>query len=214
MSISADEKKLILKIRRGDILAFEKLFKTHYRNLCLFAEYYVREKAMAEEVVDNFFLKFWEKRKAVDIRDSVKSYLYKSIYNQSMKYLEHLKVMKKYEDYARKILEQRELMSTSDNYPLANLISKETEHDIEKAINKLPEKCREIFCLCRFENLSYEDVAARLNISLNTVRTQMSRALTKLRESLKDYLPMFLMLLCSSLFMLNLLLPGLTVQIF
>jgi RNA polymerase sigma-70 factor (ECF subfamily) len=201
MSISSDEKNLILKVRKGDIFAFEKLFKSHYRNLCLFAEYYVREKAMAEEIVGNFFLKFWEKRKTIDIKDSVKSYFYKSIHNQSIKYLEHLKVMKKYEDYARTMLEKKELYTpSSDNYPLANLISKEIVHEIEEAINDLPEKCREVFYLCRFENMSYEEISAKLNISVNTVRTQMSRALVKLRESLKDYLPLFLILSGSILF--------------
>ena len=88
------------------------------------------------------------------------------------------------------MLQKKDLLSPmSDGYPLANLISRETLLDIENAIDQLPEKCREIFCLCRFENMSYEDISARLNISVNTVRTQMSRALSKLRESLKDYLP-------------------------
>jgi RNA polymerase sigma-70 factor (ECF subfamily) len=204
MSITSDEKNLVLKVKRGDIFAFERLFKTHYKNLCLFAEFYVREKAMAEEIVGNFFLKFWEKRKHIDIKESAKSYFYKSIYNQSMKYLEHLKVMKKYEDYARMMLENKELLSPStENYPLANLISKEIVHDIENAIDRLPEKCREIFCLCRFEDMTYEEISARLNISVNTVRTQMSRALVKLRESLKDYLPLFYIIFCSKLFVIS-----------
>jgi RNA polymerase sigma-70 factor (ECF subfamily) len=73
-------------------------------------------------------------------------------------------------------------------------------HEIEEAINDLPEKCREVFYLCRFENMSYEEISAKLNISVNTVRTQMSRALVKLRESLKDYLPLFLILSGSILF--------------
>ena len=196
MSAPSDEKHLLLKIRGGDIFAFEKLFKKYYKNLCLFAEYYVREKAMAEEIVGNFFTNLWDKRKKVEVKESVKSYFFKSIYNQCIKYLEHLKVMKKYEDYARNILENKELFSpSSDNYPLANLISKEIEEEIENAINQLPEKCREIFCLCRFENMSYEEVALKLNISINTIRTQMSRALEKLRESLKDYLPLLLILI-------------------
>lgn len=203
MSVSPDDRRLILKVKRGNIFAFEKLFKTHYRNLCLFAEFYVREKVMAEEIVGNFFLKFWEKRKDIDIKGSVKSYFYKSTYNQCIKYLEHLKVMKKYETYARNMLENKELLSpSSENYPLANLISKEIVNDIEKAIAGLPEKCREIFCLCRFDEMSYQDVSVKLNISVNTVRTQMSRALSKLRESLKDYLPILLLLAGSNIFIL------------
>ncbi len=200
MPMPSEEKHLFVKVRGGNILAFEKLFKKYYKNLCLFAEYYVREKAMAEEIVGNFFMNLWEKRKKIEIKDSINSYFYKSIYNQCIKYLEHLKVTKKYEDYARNMLENRELFSpSSDNYPLANLISKEIQEEIEIAINQLPEKCREIFCLCRFENMSYEEVSAKLDISVNTIRTQMSRALEKLRVSLKDYLPILAILICSKL---------------
>ena len=202
MSESYNEKHLIRKVRGGNIYAFEQLFKTYYKKLCLFAEYYVREKSMAEEIVGNFFLKLWEKRKSIEIRETVKSYFYKSVHNQCLKYLEHLKVMKKYEEYARTILENKELFSPSSaNYPLANLISREIEDEIESAINSLPDKCREIFCLCRFDNLTYEEVSVKLNVSINTIRTQMSRALEKLRESLKDYLPPMILLIISNLFL-------------
>ncbi len=95
------------------------------------------------------------------------------------------------------------LSYSSENHPLANLISREIVQDIEKAVNRLPEKCREVFCLCRFENMSYEDTAGKLNISVNTVRTQMSRALAKLRESLKDYLPLFLLILFNMVFLIT-----------
>ncbi len=142
---------------------------------------------MEEEIVNVFFLKLWEKRKAIDIKDSVQSYFYKSIYNQSIKYLEHLKVMKKYEDYAREMLHRKDLLTPlSDGYPHANLISKETVIDIEKAIDQLPEKCRGIFCLCRFENMSYEDISARLNISVKFETVMTNGLRLKIRLS-KDF---------------------------
>ncbi len=195
------EKDLFLKIKKGDIFAFEKLFKTYYKNLCFFAEHYVREKSMAEEIVGNFFLNFWEKRRYIDIKGSVKSYLYTSIHNRCLKYLEHLKVMKKYRDYAHAMLKNKELlMPLSDSYPLANLVSKEIVKDIEKAIDELPDKCKEVFCLSRFEEMSYEDISTKLEISINTVRTQMKRALKKLRDSLKDYLPLFILLFFNKIF--------------
>jgi RNA polymerase sigma-70 factor (ECF subfamily) len=157
----------------------------------LFCKNYLKEKALAEEIVDSFFISLWEKKKTIEIKDSVKSYFYSSIHYQCIKYLEHLKVMKKYEEYATFRLQNKELLAPSSNaYPLANLISQETVKDIEKSIGELPEKCREIFCLSRFEELSYEDISVKLNISINTVRTQMARALQKLREDLKNYLPL------------------------
>lgn len=191
MTISIYENDLFMQVKKGDVFAFERLFKTHYRNLCFFAENYVKEKAMAEEIVGSFFITLWEKRKTIEIKGSVKSYFYSSIHNQCIKYLEHLKVMKKYEEYASFRLRNKELLAPSSNaYPLANLISQETVKDIEKSIGELPERCREIFCLSRFEEMSYEDISVKLSISINTVRTQMARALQKLREDLKNYLPL------------------------
>jgi RNA polymerase sigma-19 factor, ECF subfamily len=200
MTISIYENDLFSQVKKGDEYAFEKLFKTHYRNLCFFAESYVKEKAMAEEIVGSFFINLWEKRKTIEIKGSVKSYFYSSIHNQCIKYLEHLKVMKKYEEYATFRLRNKELLAPSSNaYPLANMISQETVKDIEKSIGELPEKCREIFCLSRFDELSYEDISVKLDISINTVRTQMARALQKLREDLKNYLPIAVVIIIKGL---------------
>jgi RNA polymerase sigma-70 factor (ECF subfamily) len=196
MHLASNDNDLFQQIKHGDVYAFEKLFKLYYKNLCFFAEHYVKEKAMAEEIVSSVFINIWEKRKNIEIKGSVKSYLFTSIHNQCLKYLEHLKVMKKYEDYAINRLKNKELLAPSSaGYPLANLISKEIIEEIEKAINELPEKCREIFCLCRFDEMSYQDISEKLNISINTVRTQMARALQKLRENLKKYLPVVVLIL-------------------
>jgi RNA polymerase sigma-70 factor, ECF subfamily len=200
MSISLHENELFKHLKKGDVVAFERLFKTYYKNLCFFAENYVKEKAMAEEIVGNFFMTIWEKRKFIEIKGSVKSYFYSSVHNQCLKYLEHLKVMKKYEEYALSRLRNKELLApTSNAYPLANLISQEIVQDIEKSIDDLPEKCKEIFMLSRFEEMSYEEISARLDISINTVRTQMARAMQKLRENLKNYLPLLMLVAMKAL---------------
>ncbi len=201
MTVPFSENELFRQTKKGDVYAFEKLFKAYYRNLCFFAEHYVKEKAMAEEIVGNFFMNLWEKRITIEIKGPVKSYFYSSVHNQCIKYLEHLKVMKKYEEYALSRLRSKELLAPLSNaYPLANLISQEIVEDIERSISELPEKCREIFCLSRFEEMSYEDISAKLDVSVNTVRTQMARALQKLRESLKNYLPLIALLILHSVF--------------
>jgi len=201
MTVPFSENELFRQTKKGDVYAFEKLFKAYYRNLCFFAEHYVKEKAMAEEIVGNFFMNLWEKRITIEIKGPVKSYFYSSVHNQCIKYLEHLKVMKKYEEYALSRLRSKELLAPLSNaYPLANLISQEIVEDIERSISELPEKCREIFCLSRFEEMSYEDISAKLDVSVNTVRTQMARALQKLRESLKNYLPLIALLTLHSVF--------------
>jgi RNA polymerase sigma-70 factor (family 1) len=201
MTINSSEDKIIIdRLRRGDGLTFEALFKSHYHNLCVFAEEMVREKAAAEEIVGDFFLKFWENQNTIVIQISLKSYLYTSVYNNCLKYLEHLKVLQKYRDYSEYMLNHKDLWSpVSANYPLANLISQEIVGEIEQAIQSLPDQCREIFNLSRFEELSYDEIALKLGISISTVRTQMSRALQKLRERLKEYLPLMI-----GLFLMNL----------
>lgn len=189
----SDDKYIVSLLRQGDRSTFEFLFKTYYRKLCMYAAGILKEKEAAEEVVGNFFLKFWENHQGLDIHISLKSYLYTSIYNNSLNYLEHLKVLEKYRDYATYVLDNKDLLQpVSENYPLANLISQEIVHEIEEAIQSLPEQCREVFCLSRFKELSYEEIAASLDVSINTVRTQMSRALQKLRDRLKEYLPVFI----------------------
>ena len=190
MDISQDDKFIFSKIRKGDVSVFERLFKKHYSNLCVFAENYVKEKPLAEEIVSEVFMKLWEKRHNVVIHTSIQAYLYTSVYNNSLKQLEHMKVFRKYYDYASYMLEKRELLHPqSEHYPLANLISKEVEKEIQDAIDSLPDQCKEIFILQRFDDLSYDEIASKLNISINTVRTQLMRAMSKLRESLKDHLP-------------------------
>ena len=197
---SPEDNIIISRIRQGDVVAFETIFKSHYRNLCIYAEDMVGEKAAAEEIVGDFFLKFWENHATIVIQVSHKAYLYTSIYNNCLKYLEHLKVLQKYRDYAFYMINNKDLWRpVSANYPLANLISQEIVGEIEQAIQDLPDHCREIFSLSRFEELSYEEIAQRLEISINTVRTQMSRALQKLRISLKEYLPIIACLLLMNL---------------
>lgn len=190
MTVLPDDKVIVEKLRKGDISAFEKLFKENYRNLCYYAEGFLKEKEAAAEVVSDFFMKFWEKRDSLEIHQSLQAYIYSSVRNNCIKNLEHMKVLQKYSEYAAYTLKHIDLLHPESSYPLSSLISRESVEEVEKAIEALPEQCREVFNLSRFEELTYDEIAQRLNISINTVRTQMSRALQKLRESLKDYLPL------------------------
>lgn len=195
MDIPQIDTVLIEKIKKGNIDAFEIIFKRYYKKLCIYAEDFVKEKSMAEEIVSDVFYKIWENKENLNITKSLQAYLFTSVQNTSIKYLEHLKVLKKYNEFATAALQNKELLySSNDNYPIANLISKEIESEINSAIQALPEQCRQIFCMHRFNDLSYEEIAGKLDLSINTVRTQMMRALKKLKESLREYLPLLLSL--------------------
>ncbi len=144
---------------------------------------------MAKEIVQDSFINLWEKRQSIDISKSVKSYLTTSIRNKCLNYLRDTKKFNT-DIILSDVLFQEVNFEQSDK-----LIEKELSNRINNAIDKLPEKCKEIFVLNRFENLKYKEIAVKFNISIKTVETQISKALKHLREKLKDYLVFIIALL-------------------
>ena len=184
-----DENELLQRLKKGEEEAFEFIFKNNFTGLCLFAEHFVNDSQAAEDLVEEFFCHLWENNLRIDIQHSLRGYLYRGVYNRCLKYLRHQNVALKYLDHRQGYLRDIELLERqTDSYPVANLIALELEGKITTVINALPEHCRNIFCLNRFENLTYVEISQKLNISVNTVKTQMARALQKLREELKEYL--------------------------
>ena len=139
----------------------------------------------AREVVQKVFLALWEKREEMDLSTSLKSYLFTSVHNRS---LNVIRDRKKFSDE-----EVPEVVGEWD--VSAQIESMELEKKIGEAISGLPEKCREIFELNRFEGLKYGEIADHLGISVKTVENQMSKALKVLREQLSKYLTLLLWLL-------------------
>ncbi len=186
-----DQQNIIQQFKNGEKSAFEHIFRQYFVRLCIYAQNIIRSKEVAEEVVEDLFLFLWENCGDINITGSLSSYLYRSVHNRCVKYLKHMEVEKKYLEKQQNIYLDRdsgEFIST--DYPVANLISKELEQSIEKAIQSLPEQCREVFIQNRIYDHSYLEIAEMLKISVNTVKTQMARALQKLRTELKEYLPL------------------------
>ena len=161
---------------------FEIVFKKHFKNLHAYACTIVRDEVMAEELVQNVFCRLWEKSEQIEIRESVSGYLYRSVYHESLNYLKHLKVREAYQTYAVNQME-------NTNNTSYNLELKELEDRLEVALKELPEKCRTIFQMSRFEELKYQEIADRLELPLKTVENQMGKALRLLRVKLVDFLP-------------------------
>jgi len=165
------------KIKRGDEKAFSQLFDQYYPQMCFFAGKYLPDFDLARSVVQQVFVDLWVKREKISITRSVKSYLYNSTRNAAI-------------DYLRKQKSAISLDQAKENFqvPFRNLIEESEVNDtINKAINELPEKCREVFVLCRHEGLKYSQIAERLNISVKTVEMQMGIAIKKMRNSLSEY---------------------------
>jgi RNA polymerase sigma-70 factor (ECF subfamily) len=134
-------------------------------------------------MVQNVFFKLWEKKEQLDIQTSLKAYLYKAVYHESLNYLKHQKVKSVHQAYA---------MHSTDhisNQAEKRLLHGDFENKLQKAMNDLPEQCRIIFQLSRFEDLKYREIADTLGLSIKTVENQMGKALKILRLKLVEFLP-------------------------
>lgn len=185
--------QLITGIKNGDVVAFEELYKQYYIFLCLIAEHIVRNPSDAEEIVSDVFVKLWNIREKIDITTSIKAYLVKAVHNTSVNYLERSKISKKLTDSLSN--SDYELLAWDSDYPLGQLYEKEIINILDNGIKTLPDACRQIFILSRDKDMKYNDIADKLGISVNTVKTQMKIALVRLRETLKDYLMILLLLM-------------------
>lgn len=184
--MDSSNQQLINNIRHGDVASFEILYKEYYVYLCLISEHIVRNPSDAEEIVSDVFVRFWNKREKIEITTSIKAYLVRSVYNASLNHLESFRLKNSLTD--RFSNSDYELLVWDNNYTLGQLFESEILEILEKGISDLPDACRQIFLLSRNENMKYSDIAGKLDISVNTVKTQMKIALARLRESLKDYL--------------------------
>jgi RNA polymerase sigma-70 factor (ECF subfamily) len=168
--------------------------------LYYYALKYIDNKADAEEIVQNTFLKLWENRETITISKSISSYLYKMVYNNCLNCIKHQKVIGKYrEDYKQRISNAEKYYSISSENGQSVYIAKELENNIEEAIHNLPSQCRKIFELSRFEGLKNREIASKLKISINTVQKQISIALYKMRNALSDHLPLLFVIAYISL---------------
>ncbi len=164
------------------------LFKSHFSGLCFFAQKYVKDFETSKEIVQDAFISLWEKRETIDMDRPVKSYLTMIIHNKCNN---HLRDNRKFDQY---ILNIENLLEVPEYEGADSMVEAELKTKIETAISELPEKCREIFVLNRYENLKYQEIADKLQISVKTVETQMSKALQHMRVRLTEYLSVIIAL--------------------
>jgi RNA polymerase sigma-70 factor (ECF subfamily) len=183
------EKELLNKLRYGDGSAFELVFKKYYKSLLRYAEVLARNKAFAEETVARVFTVLWEKRADISIERSLKAYLFRSVYYACLNFHKHRLAIDRYQAYFHYHLDlaQPGQSEETDNFPLAELLHHELEEIIQKGLAQLPEKCRQIFTLSRFDQLENESIAEKLGISVNTVRAQLTIARNKLKSFIEGY---------------------------
>ncbi len=176
----ADDKELYLKLKEGNEQAFQILFKKYYSAMCHFARQFLNDSELAEETVQDMFVKIWEKRESLNIETSVKHYFFRSVRNHCLNQIQHEKIKKQ---YAKVVLESANHEISPEQY----FIEVDLVKRIEASIEALPPKRKEIFRLSREQGMKYKDIAETLNISVKTVEAQMGLALKHLRDELKDF---------------------------
>lgn len=163
---------------------FETFFKVLYPQLCVYCKFkYNFDIHQAEDIVNTSFSRLWEARHTLNPHLSPKAYLFKIVNNQCLNILKHQKVQ---HQYTQSQLNTPTLLSPTDTSDPLDL--KQLRDAIDTAIAELPEQMRKIFELNRHDGLKYTEIATRLNISIKTVETQMSRALLKLRQKLAGFI--------------------------
>lgn len=163
---------------------FEAFFKAHYPQLCVYCKIkYNFDVHLAEDIVNTSFSKLWEARHTLNPNLSAKAYLFKIVNNQCINTLKHQRVQDQYTQSQLNTLHHTPPLSEADSLDL-----KQLRDAINIAIAELPEQMRKIFELNRHDGLKYTEIATRLNLSIKTVETQMSRALLKLRQKLAAFI--------------------------
>lgn len=182
------EKDVIERLRNGERTAFELLFQFYYPGLVIYATQFAVDRLQAEDIVQNLFVRLWEKRQRVQLVGSLKSYLFTSVRNSCLNTLKHQKVENKYVEQLYD-LSEKNLLYQPNLY-----IASELQEIILGAIDKLPERCREVFVMSRLEQMKNDEIAEKLDLSKRTVETHISHALKILRVELTDYLPLLILL--------------------
>jgi RNA polymerase sigma-70 factor (ECF subfamily) len=173
---------LFKQIQANDRLALNTLFAQYYDKLCRFANTYLRHAAEAEEVVADVFVYLWKNRHQLTIEKNLNAYLYIAVKHAA------LAVLKKHqplnEDIDDILLQTDFADSTT---PEQSLVHKELQQHIDLAIGALPHRCKQVFMMSRFDNLTYREISKILDISENTVENHLVKALSHLRKALRQY---------------------------
>jgi RNA polymerase sigma-70 factor, ECF subfamily len=180
--LSNPSSDLARRIRGGDVVAFEELFRAHYEGLCRFAHRYLQDASQAEDLVQELFADLWTDHAHLELRGSVRAYLYTAVRNRSLNLRKHRLVER---DWVRNeaIPDVRELHKPPQHADESLDVAERDAH-VHAAIEALPERCRIVMQLRWREQLSYAEIAGVMGISIKGVEIQLSRGLQALRQRL------------------------------
>lgn len=177
MSSTLSNKDLVLRIAKDDQKSFEAVYERYSKKMLLYANNVLDNTAVSEDIVQNIFIDFWSKR-ATNKIDNLPSYLFRAVKFQIFKYFRDKK-------FSEEDLTRLNILDISINAS-QNMEFQELENSIHNYVSQLPPRCKEIFELSRFENKSNKEIAELLGISIQAVKNQITKALSTLKDKLKD----------------------------
>jgi RNA polymerase sigma-70 factor (family 1) len=165
-------------LKKGDQRVFELLYKDYFEKLCVYLLSYTQNKEIVQDVVQDTFIKLWTNREKITITSSIKSYLYKSAYNNFIdNYRDNNKRDNVLDSYYQQALTQ--FIETDEGFKEQQL------KKLDECIANLPPKCKEVFTSIKLLGMKYKDVASMLNISLKTVEGHTRKAYVFIKECMK-----------------------------
>lgn len=179
MAPMSTDKPILAALKKGDEQAYKHLFHTYFTDLVLYACRLLKNKENAEDLVQELFISFWYEKKYTYITNDLEGYLYRSLRNSCLNYLRD-------ENNRQTKLSQIPMETKVEPTFSEDFAASEKEREeLYRAVGKLPSQCKQIFTLCCLHDMTYQETADHLGVSINTVRTQMGRALKSLRDSLR-----------------------------
>jgi RNA polymerase sigma-70 factor (ECF subfamily) len=172
--------EIIRRIRQGDVGQFESLFRSSYVSLVRYAKTLIKDHDDAEEIVQDLFFRLWQDKEKLNIESSLNGYLFRSVHNRCLHFIEHNKVVDR---HAEEMLSRQ---TETQESPEDILHYKELQSRIARILERLPERCGQIFYMSRFEGLKYNEIAEKLSVSVKTVESNMGRALKEFRKELTE----------------------------
>ena len=186
------DQELLDMLARDRDQAIAHIFRLHYGFICQAVFRVIPDQNLTEDLAQEVFFELWRKREQLQISSSLKAYLRRAAVNRSLNYIRDQKLSFDAEEDQAPIASQQPTA-------LQQLEADELQGYIDQAIDQLPERCRIVFVLSRFEQMSYAEIAKNLDISPKTVENQISKALRLLRTALEPYLSAALLLLMNAI---------------
>lgn len=188
-AVEISDEQLLLGLKAGKTSSLEQLFMRYYDALVRFVVPILKDEDASRDTVQEVFTRIWEKREKLQDDTRIKSYLYMAVRNQA------INVLRK-EERVQWVNEEQEMeaMAPREESTMKKVEEKDLQSRLQKALDAIPPKCRQVFELSRFEGMSYQQIAEAMEISIKTVENQMSKALQIMRKELLPYLKFLILL--------------------